>query len=207
MRLDPNDPRLVTGTVQEQQQARDEYRRQQRIAVARRSGMEEVSHDDLEFGRRYISHLPTGRLFHITRATTTGPSRSRTRSLPETNAGSKAHARAAAPRPRSPSTQSSASASDSRTAAAVPLLNCSTRATHEHAAIPVSMPDSRCLFLGTRLAGTPAVKNPSPDAARRCLTVAAGSYGQAAVSEVRSCCTGSCLRSPGRSPALATSPT
>ena len=50
MRLDPNDPRLVTGAPEQHQQARAEWLRQQRIEIARKSEMQEVNPDDLEFG-------------------------------------------------------------------------------------------------------------------------------------------------------------
>ena len=41
-RLHPNDAVFVTGTPEQQRQARDEYRRQQRLQAAMRSGMLEL---------------------------------------------------------------------------------------------------------------------------------------------------------------------
>lgn len=44
---------------------RDEYRRQLRLASARRSAWEEFERADVVFGRRWIEHRPSGRRFKV----------------------------------------------------------------------------------------------------------------------------------------------
>ena len=66
-RLHPSDAVFATGNPEEQRAARDEYRRQQRLQAAMRSGMQELERSDLEFGRFHITHRPSGQLFHVTR--------------------------------------------------------------------------------------------------------------------------------------------
>jgi hypothetical protein len=45
--------------------ARDEFRRQQRLAIARRSRWEELDRADVVFARRVVEHRPTGRRFKV----------------------------------------------------------------------------------------------------------------------------------------------
>ena len=66
-RLHPSDAVFATGSPEEQRQARDEYRQQQRLQAAMRSAMQELERSDLEFGRFHITHRPTGQLYHVTR--------------------------------------------------------------------------------------------------------------------------------------------
>jgi hypothetical protein len=45
--------------------ARDEFRRQQRVAIARRSRWEELDRAEVVFARRHVEHRPTGRRFKV----------------------------------------------------------------------------------------------------------------------------------------------
>lgn len=46
---------------------RDEYRRQLRLAAARRSSWEELDRADVVFGRRWVEHRASGRKFTVSR--------------------------------------------------------------------------------------------------------------------------------------------
>jgi hypothetical protein len=64
MTIDPSDPRFVTGTAQEQQQARAEYRRQLAIAIAMWSGLPEIPSSDLKLLRfGLIEDLASGNFY------------------------------------------------------------------------------------------------------------------------------------------------
>lgn len=47
--------------------SRDQYRREQRLNAARRSQWEKFEQKDLEFGKRWVVHRPTGRRFIVSR--------------------------------------------------------------------------------------------------------------------------------------------
>jgi hypothetical protein len=44
---------------------RDEFRRQQRVNVARRSKWEELDRGEVVFAKRWVEHRPTGRRFKV----------------------------------------------------------------------------------------------------------------------------------------------
>jgi hypothetical protein len=62
--MDPTDSRLVTGTVEQQEQARRQIRREQRIQEAIRCKIEQLELADLEVRKFDIVHVPTGRIFY-----------------------------------------------------------------------------------------------------------------------------------------------
>ena len=64
--MDPNDSRLVTGTVEEQQAARNQLKRDLRIQEALRCGIEQLEPGDIEYRKFDLVHQPTGRIFHQT---------------------------------------------------------------------------------------------------------------------------------------------
>lgn len=45
--------------------ARDEYRRQQRLNAVKRSQWEQLERAELDFGRYFVTHTPTGRRFRV----------------------------------------------------------------------------------------------------------------------------------------------
>ena len=61
--LDPNDPRLITGTPQEQERARREFARQREIQAIMRRIDREIPRSELIFGR-WVEVASTGELFH-----------------------------------------------------------------------------------------------------------------------------------------------
>ncbi len=63
--LDPNDHALIAGTVEERQAAWRDYRRHERIRGIVSSGKTEIPRSELEFGRRWITHEPTGAFFRV----------------------------------------------------------------------------------------------------------------------------------------------
>jgi hypothetical protein len=72
--MDPADPRLVTGTPEQIDQARREFRRHQKLQIAMRSGLPEIPRSDLafhKFGR--IEDIASGNFFHAMRGKVTDP--------------------------------------------------------------------------------------------------------------------------------------
>ena len=65
--IDPNDRRLVEGSVEQQQEARKQLKRDLRVQEALRSGIEQLEHTDIEYRRFDLVHRPTGRIFRVTR--------------------------------------------------------------------------------------------------------------------------------------------
>jgi hypothetical protein len=51
------------GTPEERREAREALRREQLIRAAHRHGWEELPRSELQFGRVYVVHEPTGALF------------------------------------------------------------------------------------------------------------------------------------------------
>jgi hypothetical protein len=77
MTIDPSDARFVTGTAQERQLARAEYRRQLRIAIAMRSGLPEIPRSDLSFLKfGLIEDLASGNFYHAVRGELDDPKHS-----------------------------------------------------------------------------------------------------------------------------------
>ena len=63
--LDPNDHALIVGTVEEREAAWRERQRHQRIRGIVSSGKTEIPRSELEFGRRWITHEPTGAFYRV----------------------------------------------------------------------------------------------------------------------------------------------
>ena len=59
--VDASDPRLITGTPEERDEARRDYLRHQRIArIVNSPDKTEIPRSQLVFGPRWIEHEPTG---------------------------------------------------------------------------------------------------------------------------------------------------
>ena len=72
--MDPADPRLVTGTPEQIDQVRREFRRQQKIQIAMRSGLPEIPRSDLVFHKfGPIEDLASGNFFNAIRGEVTDP--------------------------------------------------------------------------------------------------------------------------------------
>ena len=65
MRIGNLDDPFVTGTEESRRAAREDFRRQQRLHLARQSRWEELDAEELAFGRRHVEHRPTGRKFKV----------------------------------------------------------------------------------------------------------------------------------------------
>ena len=62
--LSADDPRLICGTVQEQEEAQREFRRQRAIREILATVKREIPRSDLTFGRRWIELESSGELFN-----------------------------------------------------------------------------------------------------------------------------------------------
>ena len=62
--LSADDPRLISGTVQEQEEAQREFRRQRAIRDTLATIKREIPRSDLTFGRRWIELESSGELFN-----------------------------------------------------------------------------------------------------------------------------------------------
>lgn len=65
--LDPNAPELVSGSPEDQKQAREEAKRRQRLGVVQRANLPELRRAELETHRLGLLHTPTGDLYVIER--------------------------------------------------------------------------------------------------------------------------------------------
>jgi hypothetical protein len=74
--LDPSDPRFVTGTDDTRRQARDEFRRQQRLHIAMRSTLPELPRSDLAFHKFGIEDIASGNYYKAIRGELTDPNHS-----------------------------------------------------------------------------------------------------------------------------------
>ena len=63
MNLDPASSLFVTGTPQDQERARAQFRKEQRLRIAHDSGRPELRRADLRFDHHYVVHEPTGALY------------------------------------------------------------------------------------------------------------------------------------------------
>jgi hypothetical protein len=75
--MDPTDARFVTGTEESRRQARAEYRRQLRIAVAMKSGLPEFPRSDLGFHKfGVIEDVASGNFYRAIRGEVSDPKHS-----------------------------------------------------------------------------------------------------------------------------------
>jgi hypothetical protein len=75
--MDPTDARLVTGTPAQMQEARREFRRQQRLHIAMQSTLPELPRSDLAFHKLgLIEDVASGNLYRAARGELTDPNHS-----------------------------------------------------------------------------------------------------------------------------------